>query len=271
MPIDSMNRKLIAVTDLIASLTDTKNKLLKSSPHPPGQCTVAVDSKFVAELNLVLVRTPSKQPDIISTSVDAEAAAETEVGKKAANIAQSIIKSHFDKKLNGEDYVDMLKKSPMPNVTKEVIKSAQRGDSPISGTHGSYSTSYKQHLLTDLPCDQPQILMVKVEGINPSGTLFTGTVTDPREHAAFWSGFSTQRIFLEAHTQDCQSGLILSKVIDEAVEVEVSLSISMCQGKGNSDVINATLIRLIDFRGIALRTFRALNSQMSLDLDLPDQ
>lgn len=271
MPKDTNNQKFTAVSDVVAALNNAKNSLLKSSPHPAGNCTVAVDTKAVESLNLVLVRTPSKVPDLISTSVSEQAAVETDIGKKAANIAQTAIKRHFDKKLSGEDYIKLLQKSPMPSVTKEVIKSAQRGDPPISGTAGNYSNQFSKSLPSSLQCEKPQTLKVKLEGINPSGTLFTCNVTDAGNHAEFWAGFSTMRIFIEAHSQGCQQGLLLSKIVDEPIEVEVSLSIGMCQGKGNVDVVNATLIKIMDLRGLTARTIRTLSAQMSLDLDSPSQ
>ena len=146
MPKDTKNQKLTAISDVIAALTNAKKSLLKSSPHPAGNCTVAIDTKAVESLNLILVRTPSKEPDLVSTSVREQAAVETDIGKKAANIAQTAIKKHFDKKLSGEDYIKLLQKSPMLSVTKEVIKSAQRGDPPISGTAGNYSNQFSKTL-----------------------------------------------------------------------------------------------------------------------------
>lgn len=269
MPDDTQNQEFIAVTDVISALTQGKNSLLKTTPHPAGECTVAVSSKSVDSLKLLLVRTPSKNKDLVSPSVIDQTKDEAAIGKKAANIAQELIKKHSKKQLTGEQYIKSLSSSPVLSITKEVIRSGLRGAPPIGGIAGNYTSNNSTRLPNELQCKEPQKIKVKLEGIHESGTLFTCIVTDAKKHADFWSGFSTRRILIEANTQDCQQGLLLSKITNEAIEVEVSLSIGVCLGKGNTDVVYASLIKIFDLQALTGHAIRVLSEQMKLDLDLP--
>jgi hypothetical protein len=195
---------------------------------------------------------------------------ETDLGKKAANVASQIIKAQMRQTLTGEKYLELLGSSPMPDLTKASIRIAQAGGAQVRGSHGDFSKIYNEPLSKDVQCSEPQTLKVRIESIFANSETVTARVTGFGDHTVFWKSFTDPRLDIEVPDITSQHGMLLARVLDEEIELEVSLSISMLRGKRGVDRCKASVLKMPQLKELAVKAIRRLNSQLDLDLLLPD-
>lgn len=262
--------RFVSLTDVIQLLTNSAKDLAMVSPHSRDNCVVALATDVLGSITLSLVRTSTPQTDLVSPEPKDIVSEETSQGKKAANVADQITKAQAAKTLTGEKYAALIGSSPNPDVTRAVLRIAQRGGAQIQGTHGDYARPQSVPIPREVQCEIAQTLKVLVRSVSPDGNRITAHIEDFGTHAAFWKTFVDPSIHIDALDLASKQGLLLAKLLEEVIEVEVSLSISMLQGPRRADICNASILKMPKVRDLALKVIKRLNEQLSLDLQFPD-
>lgn len=261
----------IPFTDVQHLMRQAFEDLKSLSPHPADQSIVAMAKEQVEVMCLSLVRTPNKQLDALAPDLNVAAGEEVQRGKGAAELAKKIVELQREKKLTGEKYVELISNSEDANLTRAVLKLARRGVSEISAGDGNYLTVNTPLVTDQVTCDEPQTLKVQVDSYRDGARFVNARVVDFGNHAGFWRAFSDPRVDIEVLDADSQKALVLSRLIDDGISVELAVTITMPSGKNNRDFCSASLLSMPNMRDVVRLAIRRLNAQFSLDLRLPDE
>lgn len=260
----------VALPDAFQYMESAGRKLSQASPHNNDNSIIALSAHVLEAITISLVRTTSPQRDLVTPSPKNIASLETTEGKKAADLASKIATAQAAGRLTGEDYVRWRSSSPNGDVTKGILKLALGGGAKIQSTQGDYSRQLTSPIRHEVQCSQTQRIQIIVLSAPPDSHRIAAKVVGYGSHADFWHLFEDRKISIDAIDPATKQGLLLAKILEESIDVEVSISINMLRGRRGGDACNASIIQMPNTKELALKVIKRLDEQLSLDLQFPE-
>lgn len=126
-----MTRHITPISTAIQLLLDTEKTLQSYNSHPPDQSVVGVPTDDLARLQLVVARTPSRQPSVLESSFQDEAAREVQTTRELVNRFTPVSRSITEGAASAETVMETLHAEADPSRARRVLWAQVKGQATV--------------------------------------------------------------------------------------------------------------------------------------------
>lgn len=130
LPCD-MTRHITPISTAVQLLLDSEKALQSYSSHPPDQSLVGVPTDDLARLQLVLARTPSRQPSVLEESFQEEAAREAQMTREIVSRITTVSQAITEGAVSAETVMETLHAEADPSKARRVLWAQVKGQATV--------------------------------------------------------------------------------------------------------------------------------------------